>query len=284
MRCGFFFILFTLPVLALDLTLIPRSVSQGQVTLVRAAVKAPTDLPESFSVSLGEQTARVWDCGAVQKCALIAIPFDAQPGKFQLKVEWKRAGIAERKELVVEVRKGKFRVDRLKVDPKLTSPSVEEQARMDRERAEITSAYASGDPFPLWKKGFAMPTSTAITSHFGNNRTFNGQVESVHFGVDLRANVETRVRAANDGRVLLAKNFFLAGNMVLLDHGAGLFSSYSHLSTLAVTTGQIVTRGTKLGMAGATGRVTAPHLHWGVRVNGIPVDPHQLVSTINKTQ
>lgn len=110
---------------------------------------------------------------------------------------------------------------------------------------------------------------------------FNGDVKSSHMGVDLRAGTGTPIAATNAGTVVLARASFYPGQTVHIDHGAGVFSSYSHLSVMKVTAGQKIARGAILGLAGATGRVTGPHLHWGMRVNGVSVDPHQLRELLN---
>jgi murein DD-endopeptidase MepM/ murein hydrolase activator NlpD len=106
---------------------------------------------------------------------------------------------------------------------------------------------------------------------------FNGQPRSPHSGADLRARTGTPILAANRGRVVLAKDLFYSGNAVFIDHGYGLYTTYLHLSEIGVKVGDIVERGQQLGLAGATGRVTGPHLHWGVRLLDARVDPFSLV-------
>jgi murein DD-endopeptidase MepM/ murein hydrolase activator NlpD len=106
---------------------------------------------------------------------------------------------------------------------------------------------------------------------------FNGQPRAPHAGADLRANTGTPIYAANRGRVVLAKDLFYSGNAVFIDHGLGLYSTYLHLSEIKVAPGTIVERGALIGLAGATGRVTGPHLHWGVRIIDARVDPFSLL-------
>jgi murein DD-endopeptidase MepM/ murein hydrolase activator NlpD len=101
----------------------------------------------------------------------------------------------------------------------------------------------------------------------------NGEVRSIHAGVDFRAAAGTPVRAPAGGRVALAADHYFAGTLVIIDHGLGLFSFLAHLSSLSVTEGQEVGRGEVIGLSGATGRVTGPHLHWSVRLPGARVDP-----------
>ena len=113
--------------------------------------------------------------------------------------------------------------------------------------------------------------------NFGHRRVFNGQPRAPHSGADLSAATGTPVRAANRGRVVLAKNLFFSGNAVFIDHGLGVYSVYLHLSEIGVEPGAMVGRGDVVGLAGATGRVTGPHLHWGVRVLDARVDPFSLL-------
>ncbi len=94
----------------------------------------------------------------------------------------------------------------------------------------------------------------------------------------MRAGTGTPIQAANRGRVVLAKNLFFSGNAVFLDHGLGVYSVYLHLSEIHVTPGAVVEKGQVLGLAGATGRVTGPHLHWGVRILDARVDPFTLIA------
>ncbi len=115
--------------------------------------------------------------------------------------------------------------------------------------------------------------------NFGHRRVFNGQPRAPHSGADLRATTGTPIYAANRGRVVLAKDLFFSGNAVFIDHGYGLFTTYLHLSQIDVAVGEMVEQGQQLGLAGATGRVTGAHLHWGVRLVDARVDPFSLIAS-----
>jgi hypothetical protein len=259
-------------------TLRPAATRQGQAVLLR--VRKPL---ESLVVTAGPQTVALWPCGkaGAQRCGIVGVPLDTPVGFFGVDFKWNEQGQEKVRTLPLKVRKGKFRVNRLKVEPALTSPSEEDKKRIEQDRKDFATAYASPEPAPLWTGRFALPTGGEITSLFGNQRTYNGEVKSTHFGVDLRAGTKTPIHAVAAGKVLLAKEFFMAGNLVLIDHGSGIFSSYAHLSKIDVSVGENVERGKKVGMAGATGRVTGPHLHWSMRVNGVPVDPHSARAAVN---
>jgi murein DD-endopeptidase MepM/ murein hydrolase activator NlpD len=108
-------------------------------------------------------------------------------------------------------------------------------------------------------------------------RMYNGKLASVHKGMDFRAAIGTRVRAGNSGMVVLARPLYYEGGCVVIDHGLGLFTISMHLSRIDVHEGQHVSMGERIGLSGATGRVTAPHLHWAVRWQDAYLDPAKLL-------
>lgn len=167
----------------------------------------------------------------------------------------------------------------LEVDSSFTRPlDAATLARIDREnaRAREVGRGAHERP-PLWTASFIKPRTSAITSEFGSGRVFNGQVTARHLGVDFRGAVGEPIRAANRGVVALVDNFFLAGNVVYIDHGGGVVTSYFHMSKPLVHVGETVKRGQVIGLVGRTGRVTGPHLHWAARYGANTVNPLDLV-------
>ena len=106
---------------------------------------------------------------------------------------------------------------------------------------------------------------------------FNGKLASIHKGMDFRAPAGTVVRASNDGVVVLARHLYFEGNCVIVDHGLGVYTLSMHFSRIDVHEGQHVKTGDKLGLSGATGRVTGPHLHWAVRWENAYLDPAKLL-------
>ncbi len=121
-----------------------------------------------------------------------------------------------------------------------------------------------------------------MLSPFGLRRFFNGQPRSPHSGIDLRAKDGTPIKSPNNGRIALVRDCYLSGNTVVVDHGGGLFTLYAHLSRVNVKQGQMVKKGEVIGLAGSTGRVTGPHLHWGVSLMGMRVDPQQFMALSEK--
>jgi murein DD-endopeptidase MepM/ murein hydrolase activator NlpD len=133
----------------------------------------------------------------------------------------------------------------------------------------------------MWTVPFIKPRSSRITARFGSGRTFNRTLASTHLGVDFAGTVGAPVRAANRGVVALVARFFLAGNVVYIDHGDGVVTGYFHMSKVLVAQGDTVARGQEIGLVGATGRVTGPHLHWSARYGALTVNPLDLLTVAN---
>lgn len=168
----------------------------------------------------------------------------------------------------------------LAVSPRFTRPlDAETQARIDRENAAAREiGRKAHDTAPMWTAPFLRPRAATVTSRFGSGRMFNGTLTSRHLGVDFRGATGAPVRAANRGVVALIGDFFLAGNVVYIDHGGGVVTAYFHLSKVLVAQGDTVSRGQEIGLVGATGRVTGPHLHWSARYGTTTVNPLDLLS------
>jgi hypothetical protein len=211
---------------------------------------------------------------------LIAIPIQAKLGPGMVTIEWEDTNGAQKQTIPIRIIAGNYRTDKLSVDPKKVDLNKKNLARVKREKKEIRRIYASGSLDNLWQGRFQLPIKSAITSAFGNKRMFNGQLRSFHNGVDFRAPVGKPVYAANGGVVKLATRLFFSGNIIIVDHGTGIFSNYAHLSRIDVEPGQHIEKGQPMGLSGATGRVNGPHLHWGIKVNGIYIDPLQFVDVI----
>ena len=212
---------------------------------------------------------------------LIPIPFRTAPGPASLVFSWTNAAGDHRRTIPFRIVAGTYKTDELKVASSRVNPNKKNVERAQKEARKIKRIYAKGSLDRLWQSGFQLPMSSDITSPFGNKRVFNGKLKSFHNGVDFRARTPKPVFAANSGIVKLAENLFYSGNAVVIDHGTGIFTIYAHLSRIDVSSGQHIEKGQHLGLTGATGRVSGPHLHWGVKVNGIAINPMQLIKILS---
>jgi hypothetical protein len=176
----------------------------------------------------------------------------------------------------------RFPTRRLTVDPRLVEPPVSELPRIQRETARTNAIYASPAPLALWSGPFVRPVADPANSRFGSRSIFNGTRSSPHTGADFLSGAGTPIKAPNAGRVRLAENLYFSGNTVIVDHGLGLFSLFAHLSAFQVHEGDEVITGQVLGLVGATGRVTGPHLHWAMRATGARIDPLSLLAVLGR--
>ncbi len=212
--------------------------------------------------------------------SLAPVPVDAT-GSLAVTVTVTSAGVGEqRAEADVPVATGTFTHEKLTVAPEFGSPlDSAAAARLARDQAKAAEVSRQAHRTPrLWTDDVRLPRNARVTSEFGGGREFNGQISSRHMGLDLDGDPGDTVRAATRGVVALVDSFLLAGNIVYLNHGGGLLSGYFHLSKQLVAVGDTVQAGTPIGLVGATGRVTGPHLHWVVRYGRTSVDPASLVT------
>jgi Peptidase family M23 len=168
----------------------------------------------------------------------------------------------------VAVRAGKFATERLKVAPNFVEPNPEQSKKAEEDGKRLRAIFDTITPEKLWQGSFRIPLDGVTTGgNFGRRRVLNGQPHSPHSGVDFPAPTGTPVHAAQNGHVVLAEELYFSGNTVVVDHGLGLYTLYGHFSEIDVKAGDEVAKGDVLGKVGATGRVTGPHLHWGLEVS-----------------
>ena len=202
--------------------------------------------------------------------AIVGIPLDTEPGEYHVSVQ--QPGADER-QLAFKVAPKQYAVQQLKVPPNQVNLSAEDEARVARETEKVRAALDgfTADAPPTLRLG--QPVPGRRSSSFGLRRMFNGEARKPHSGMDIAAPAGTPIKAPLAGRVVDVGSYFFNGNNVIVDHGQGLVTMYCHLSKIRVEIGQQLAAGEVLGDVGATGRVTGPHLHWGVALNGAMVDP-----------
>jgi murein DD-endopeptidase MepM/ murein hydrolase activator NlpD len=202
--------------------------------------------------------------------AVVGVALDTAPGDIEVSV---KRGSGPEQPLRFRIADKKYSVQELKVPPGQVNLSAEDEARVARETEKVRAAVESFTPQAPATLRLAQPVPGRRSSSFGLRRVFNGESRRPHAGMDIAAPTGTPVKAPLAGRVVDVGTYFFNGNNVIVDHGQGLLTMYCHLSKIRVEVGQELKAGEILGEVGATGRVTGPHLHWGVALNGAWVDP-----------
>jgi murein DD-endopeptidase MepM/ murein hydrolase activator NlpD len=226
------------------------------------------------------EALHLWTTDGVRWTGLAPAPMDG-PDSLTLRLILVRETSAETLFTSLAIAKGAYGSERLRVAPGMAEPDSAAQRRIAAEIAQARAVSREAHQTErMWRQPFLAPRSSRITSPFGTAREFNGKVTSRHLGLDYAGAVGDPIRATNRGRVALVARFYLAGNVVYLDHGEGLITAYFHLSRTDVKLGDIVERGQVIGAVGRTGRVTGPHLHWVTRYGGTTVDPGSVLGLL----
>ncbi len=178
----------------------------------------------------------------------------------------------------VSVAKRAWKVENLTTVRRYSQPDAEFQARRPGELDQINAARQTGAVSDGWRQNFIWPARGRISGQFGSQRIYAGEPGAPHSGVDVAGGAGAPVIAPADGVVTLAaaSPFTLEGNLLIIDHGMGLDSSFLHLSKIHVKKGDVVRQGQLIGAIGATGRASGPHLHWGMKWKSERIDPQPL--------
>ncbi len=270
------------PLPAVELAVTPESTVNGGVAL--AVVKGLVE---------GDSVTGTFAGGAIpftahegKATALVGIDINLTPGKkYAVNVKVVRGGKAIAKKALIAIADGKYPEETFEVpkekdageDPKIL-------ARIKGDQRALAKFWPIWAKERHWAGNFIKPVPGDLSSRFGRRRIINGQPRLPHSGVDLRGTTGTPIVSPAAGRVVYVGDQFFSGNVTLVDHGQGVYSMFAHQSKVTVTEGQLVAAGEKIGEVGATGRVTGPHCHWGVRVNGARIDPEMLMALdLNET-
>jgi len=256
-----------------SIQLASQPVLQGETLVVQVTLSEPATLSGNFDgrplFFTGDESGG-W--------ALVGIHALQEVGSYSLSLGAKLEDGTESATAVnVMVGAGPYVTENIQLAPGRESLLDPELIQAEQER--MVDLWSQVSPRPLWEGIFSLPiASNRITSPFGTRRTYNnGPVGGFHTGTDFGAGNGTPIYTPAAGRVVLAQELVVRGNVVLIDHGTGVFSGYWHQSGLAVEEGQTLQPGDLIGYVGDTGLVTGDHLHWEMRVGGIAVDPMQWV-------
>jgi murein DD-endopeptidase MepM/ murein hydrolase activator NlpD len=258
-----------------------RPVNGGPVLF---QVKPPVRLESLSGTWLGHELPFSFDAKSKAWFALAGVSLETAPGTYAIELTGETlagktptAKVSFSRQLAVARGKYPKRPGTLSVEGKFTEPTPEQEKEIE-EGVQVKKDYLNRvTPEREWSGPFTAPADAEISDVFGAARVFNGKTQSTHFGLDFRVPSGTPVAAMNAGTVLLARPLYFEGNFVVIDHGQGLLTMYMHLSEFKVKEGDRVTRGQVLGLSGGTGRATGPHLHVGVRWQGVSLDPAALM-------
>ena len=236
-------------------------------------------LPQDATLKFGKKTIPLLrhPNHASKYVAFIPVNYRSSLGEKELTLTYKGGSDS----FDINITNGNYKSEKITVAPSKVKPNKKQQERTSREYHEAMKIYGTFSKKRYWNQPFIAPMQSHITSNFGTARMFNNTLKSYHSGTDYRAPTGTPIHATNDGVVVIAKNRYYAGNSVVIDHGEGIYSCYYHLSKIDVKVGDSVKQNDILGLSGMTGRVSGPHLHYAIMVNGIQVDPIQFHQQVN---
>jgi murein DD-endopeptidase MepM/ murein hydrolase activator NlpD len=252
-----------------------RTFRQGEAVSVRVRCTCPGPLEQVRGEVFGQPLQfTVMD---QEWWGLAGIDLSTKAGTYSVSVEAQGPGqLALRGTRSIRVAARTFPVRRLRVASQFVEPSEEDQLRIVREAERIAGIFQAPS-MRTWDGTFVRPLMGPVTSNFGARTVFNGQSRAPHAGIDFTDEVGTPAASPSAGRIVLAEDLFFTGGTIIIDHGQGLYSLFAHLSGFVAHEGEDVAQGAVVGFVGATGRVTGPHLHWAIRLNGARVDPLSMI-------
>jgi murein DD-endopeptidase MepM/ murein hydrolase activator NlpD len=212
----------------------------------------------------------------INSVAIVGIALSAKPGEHELDLTY-QDGSREKRHFTVSAKQ--YPEQRLTIaNPRMVNPDPADLERIRRESSLMREQYVRFGPLEHSLAPFLKPVDGITSSPFGRRRILNDQPRNPHSGLDIAAITGTPIKAPAPAKVTLTGDFYFNGKTVFLDHGGGLITMYSHMSEIIAAEGDDVIRGATIGLVGATGRVTGPHLHWSVNLNGNRVNPVELMT------
>jgi len=262
---------------ALTVEVRSRAVKPGEI--VEITVRGAVPLT-AISATLGDRHVPLWRDAPTTWRGLAGLDVEQAVGPLALTVEaTPKQGPPLSRTVTLDVLAASFAERHLTVAPRFVDPPESARPRIEREAVRLRAIYdtvSTTRPPGL----FVPPVPHPRSSPFGSRSVFNGQPRDRHAGLDFASPAGAVIRAPAAGRVALVAPLYFTGNTVVLDHGYGVHSILAHMQRTSVRAGQVVARGARLGTVGATGRATAAHLHWSVRVGATRVDPASVLEVL----
>ncbi|MBE0515502.1 M23 family metallopeptidase [Sulfurimonas sp.] len=281
MRFFFLFSLFVGTVFALDIKIASSTVSNGKTALLEFKKEKNISYED---IALGSKRYKIFKNPLNDEMfyALIPVDYYEKPSDKKVEIYYKQGSEQKSKSLFFRVESADYEKETLSVDGSKVVLSKKDQQRASKEYVEAMEVYKKTTMQSYISSEFIIPLDSKITSDFGKARVYNGSLKSYHGGTDFRAGEGEPLIACNNGKVVLSKDRFYSGGTVVIDHGHGIYSCYFHMSKLDVKEGVMVKKGETIGLSGSSGRVTGPHLHFGIRVAAQQVDPLQFIELMNE--
>jgi len=247
----------------------PKVIRQGDAFLVRVTGRNSPAVPTATVATKKIQFSK---CGEGCFIGIGAVGIDAKTGDYPVRVT---AG-KTKKTMKLIVKKASVQTLALSLPEGKVTLSPADLEIVKEENIMLESRFLTVSE-RQWEGVFRIPADNEISTAFGTKRIMNKTWTSIHRGVDIRGSEGDEVRASNNGTVVLARELFFGGNTIILDHGQGIYTLYMHLSQMNVRPGDPVAKGDIIGLLGSTGRATGPHLHFGVKVSNVSVNPLSLL-------
>jgi len=241
-------------------------------------ITPPVRLDSLSLMWLGHEVSLSFDAPSKAWYGIAGVSLQTAPGNYPLQlkgVTTRGNGVSFQRKITVQ--RAKYPHVTVTVARQFTEPSPDQLQKINQDKTLKADVFQHVDPKREWSGKFQPPVIARVSDVFGTRRTFNGETQSTHQGLDYAVPIGTPVAALNAGTVLLARPLFFEGNCVVLDHGQGLLTLYLHLSEFKVKEGEQVASGQQIGLSGGTGRATGPHLHIAVRWQGVYLDPATLL-------
>lgn len=268
----------------------PSQPGQGEVMLLTIISKfnvTPTLLVfQEKTLSFQPCPAEIEPSAEGSAChfALVSIPIDITPGTHNLTINLSGAEYTQKITFPFQIVSRQYPEEHLTVEPKMVEFPPEILKRIQEEQTALVTSMNRETNRMYWTPWFVWPVPAEIKSPFGLKRFFNGQPRAPHAGIDLKGSIGDPVRATNNGHIVFLRDCYLSGKTIVIDHGHGLYSIYCHLSKTYVKPEEEVKKNQIIGEVGRTGRATGPHLHWGISLHGIRIDPQSLMRLLGETK